>query len=449
MLIDTAATDRRRVLRGMLQGGAVTVALPFLDCFLNANGTALADGAPLPVAFGTWFWGCGLNPGRWEPAKTGPGYDMAVELEPLTPFRDKINIYSGMTAHLDGKPNPPHFMGPAAILTGSVLQTGIIPNVPSIDMLVADAIGTRTRFRSLEVSCTGRPDNSHSVRAGAVMNPSEVSPLALYARVFGPEFKDPNAADFTPDPAVMARRSVLSAVAEQSRALAAGVGAADRARLDEYFTSLRELEQQLAIDLQKPAPLEACAVPARIEENPVGTVLDEALANHALFAGILAHALACGQTRVINVAFSEGLSPIRLAGEANTQHLFTHEDPVDDRLGYQPNVAKFIHPIMGGFATLLTALDSIREGDHTLLDRMVVFACTDHGFAKIHTLDNIPMMTAGGANGRLRTGLHFAAGKGDPVSRVGLTVQQALGVPVSSWGTQSNQTSKTITEAMS
>ena len=63
--------NRRRVLRGMLGGSAVTVGLPFLNCFLNTHGTALADGAQLPVSFATWFWGCGLNPGRWEPAQVG------------------------------------------------------------------------------------------------------------------------------------------------------------------------------------------------------------------------------------------------------------------------------------------------------------------------------------------------------------------------------------------
>jgi len=73
--------NRRTALRGMLGGAAVNVALPFLDCFLNGNGTALAaTGAPLPVRFGTWFWGCGLTPGRWIPDKTGAGYDMKPEL---------------------------------------------------------------------------------------------------------------------------------------------------------------------------------------------------------------------------------------------------------------------------------------------------------------------------------------------------------------------------------
>ena len=88
----------------MLGGAAVTVGLPLLDCFLNANGTALAaTGAPLPVVFGTWFWGCGLNPGRWEPKTVGANYDMNIETAALQPFKDRINVISGMKVFLDGK----------------------------------------------------------------------------------------------------------------------------------------------------------------------------------------------------------------------------------------------------------------------------------------------------------------------------------------------------------
>ena len=68
--------SRRRVLRGMLSGGAVTLALPFLDCMLNTNGTALAGGRPLPVRFGTWNWGLGMNSQRWVPTKIGADYDL-------------------------------------------------------------------------------------------------------------------------------------------------------------------------------------------------------------------------------------------------------------------------------------------------------------------------------------------------------------------------------------
>ena len=435
---------RRNLLRGMMGGAAVTVGLPFLDCFLNTNGTALADGQALPVNFGTWFWGLGLNPGRWEPAKPGKLEAMNVELQPLAAYKDKMNVFSGMKAFLDGKPNGVHFSGVQGMLTGTVPR-GMTADKPSVDTLIADQIGTRTRFRSLEVCCAGNPSHSQSRRSGAVVNPGEISPAALYTRVFGPEFTDPNAATFTPDPAVIVRKSALSAVAEDRADFVKTLGAADKARLDEYFTSLRGLEQQLALQLEKPAPLAACTVPGKVDESPVGTEIEIVKTNHRLFAGLLAHALACGQTNVVNVAFSDATSSLRRAGGTQTHHEFSHEEPVDATLGYQPTLAWFFNEIMGSLAFFLASLDGIKEGDKTLLDRTVIMTATDLGYAKLHGLENMPMMTFGSGNGKLKTGLHIAA-QGEPTSRVGLTLQQVMGVPVSSWGTDSMQTSKTITE---
>jgi hypothetical protein len=443
--------SRRHVLRGMMGGAAVTVGLPFLECFLDSNGAVLAaTRAPLPVCFGTWFYGCGLNPGRWEPKAVGKNYEFGIELQSLAQFKHKLNVYSQMSALLDGHPRGAHTVGPAVILQGTTpptLDHAFNPE-PSIDAMISDVIGKRSRFRSIEVSCTGNPNSTHSKRAGSAMNPAEISPLALYERIFGPEFKDPNAATFTPDASVMARLSVLSAVGEQTKRLMMELGSADRAHLDQYLTSLRELEQQLDLELQRPAPLAACTAPAKPETTRIGTEVAEVSSNHRLFSKLLAHALACDQTRVFNVMLTDGLSQLRFAGEANTQHLFTHEDPMDQKLGYQPNVVRFVPPVLDNLRVLLTELDAIREGDGTLLDRMVVLAYTDSGYAKNHTTDNIPMLTAGSAGGRMKTGVHFAAAKGDPVTRVSLTLQQALGMPVNSFGTESNQTSKTITEVM-
>src|SRR3954464_9843762 len=104
MSASSQLASRRRVLRGMIGGTAVAVGLPFLDCFLNTNGTALAaTGGPLPTAFGTWYWGCGFNPGRWEPKAAGAIREMMPELKMVDAFKDKINVYSGMKVHLDGR----------------------------------------------------------------------------------------------------------------------------------------------------------------------------------------------------------------------------------------------------------------------------------------------------------------------------------------------------------
>ena len=128
-------SSRRSVLRGMLGGTAVTVGLPFLDCMLNTNGTALAaTGAPLPLVFGTYFWGCGLNPGRWEPATVGKGYDFGTELQPLAAYRDKINLFSGLKVFLDGKGG--------SDLGGSAAQ--------SVILMIIVVILTAVQFRYVE-----------------------------------------------------------------------------------------------------------------------------------------------------------------------------------------------------------------------------------------------------------------------------------------------------------
>ncbi len=104
----------------MLGGAAVSVGLPLFDCFLNGNGTALAQGSPLPVRFGTWFWGCGMNPDRWVPTTEGADYELSPELEAIAPVREHISVLSGFNTVLDGRPNLPHWTGVMATLTGSV-----------------------------------------------------------------------------------------------------------------------------------------------------------------------------------------------------------------------------------------------------------------------------------------------------------------------------------------
>ena len=441
----TNTFSRRQMLRGVMGGSAIAVGLPFLDCFLNSNGTALATGQPLPLVFGTYFQALSFTPGRWIPTTTGKNYETKVELKPLDAFKSRMNLFSGTKYFHDGRPMEDHRSGwqiasSGGLVTGNASQ-------PSIDDLIAEKIGARSRFRSLEVSLSGGK-NSASRRAGsATYNPAEPLPAALYTRLFGPEFKDPNAAEFTPDAMAMARKSVLSAVAEDRKAFATKLGSADRARLDEYFTSVRQIEQQLAIELQKPAPLEHCTKPGTVTETPTGNTVDLVETNTKLFGQLLGHALACDQTRVINVHLGQH-SAIREKGGSLAWHSLTHEEPTDEKLGYQPKVVWFIEWANQNFAGFLTELDKIKEGDNkSLLDRMAMMWFTDHGDARVHSVDNVPVITIGNAGGRLKSGYHISA-PGDPAARVGLTLQQAMGLPVNSWGTGSNLTSRTYSELL-
>ena len=438
--------DRRTLLRGGMQGAAIAVGLPLLDLFLDGNGQAMAaTGAPMPVRFGTWFWGLGVNPTRWFPTQTGADYDLKIELEAIRAYKHKINILSDFYIPLDGAPNLPHTSGGVGIRTGmAATGEGNLPGA-SFDVLIGDQIGTKSRFRSLEIASTGGARNSLSGRGGGNLNPAETSPVGLYTRLFGAGFRDPNSASFTPDPNVMARRSVLSAVTDQRKALEAKLGASDKARLDQYFTSVRQLENQLDIELTKPAPMAACRIPRKPAEREVNAEIENVIENHKIMTDLLVMALACDNTRVFNMNFNNGASSLTRIGSTITHHQLTHEEPLDNRLGYQPDVTFFVDKCMEAWAYFVGALDAVPEGDRTLLDNTLVFAHSETEFAKQHTIDNIPMMTAGSAGGRIKTGVHIAGG-GTPVTRVGLTLQQVMGVPVDRWGTKSLETNKPISE---
>ena len=292
--------SRRRVLRGAM---GLTVGLPLLDAMLDVNGTALAaTGTTVPVRFGTWFWGLGVNPSRWFPDKAGANYELKPELAPIKALQGKINILGNFNVPLDGAPNLPHISGGAAVRTGRALTADRGLPGESFDVKIGDQIGARNRFRSLEASAIDDARNSLSGRGGGNLNPSETTASGLYARLFGLGF--------------------------------------------------------------------------------------------------------CDQTRVFNMLFNNGASNLTRIGSTITHHQLTHEE---------------------------------------VLDNTVVFAHSETEFAKFHTIDNLPIMTAGSAGGKVRTGVYVDGG-GCPISRVGQTLQQVMGVSVDKWGTGSMCTSKTVSE---
>ncbi len=432
--------SRRSLMKGVINGSGIAVGVPLLDAFLDVNGEAMAaTGAPVPVRFGTWFWGLGVNPNRWFPSKAGPDYELKPELEPIRALKHKINVMGNFNVPLDDAPNLPHNSGGPAIRTGRALTAERGLPGESLDVTIGDLIGTHTRFRSLETSACGGARNSLSGRGGDNLNPAEVSAASLYTRLFG--------AGFTPDPVVLARRSVLSPVAEQRAALNAVVGAEDRQKLDQYYTSVRQVENQLEKGLTKPDPLHSCIVPNGLAGRIVNAEIENVAKNHELMADLLVMALACDQTRVFNMMFSNSASALTRSGSTVTHHELTHEEVLDTRLGYQPNANYFLTRIMDAWTYFVSALDTVEEGSRTLLDNTLVLAHSDTAFAKFHSIDNIPIMTAGSAGGKLKTGI-YVDGAGSPVSRVGLTLQQAMGVPLDRWGARSMETSEAIGEIM-
>lgn len=437
--------SRRGFLRGSLKGAAVSVGLPLLNLTLNESGNAFAaTGQRIPVRFGTWVWGCGIIPELWIPENTGTQFTLPAHLEPLTPYRDRLAFFSGFDVKLDGVPNKPHVTGCLGLRTGIPVPNRKVA-APTLDVLISDQLGG-TRFKSIEV-CSAGIQRSYSYRDAGSPNPSEISPLALYGRIFGEGFQDPNAAEFNPDLRYMVHKSVLSATQDERKSLMQQVGADDRSRLDEYFTSIRELEQKLALQLEAPAPVENFTMPNKPADTPIDSEIDHVMENHRLMASLLARALQCNQTRVFNMLFSDTASNLRRPGSSSTHHTLTHEEPVDPSLGHQRNVAFFAQRSMLAWRDFLDELSAIPEGDGTLLDNCLVLAHSDCSIAKSHAVEGIPAMVAGNAGGRIRTGFHMA-GNADPISRIGLTVQQAMGVQVERWGVRGMETNRTITELL-
>jgi hypothetical protein len=444
LLKTSGSVTRREMLRGTVGGAAVGVALPFLDCFLGDSGEALASGAPIPLRFGTWFWSMGHTPGH-AVSDDASKLTWLEECQALTRHTRHINYFGHFNSPLDGRPNHVHHAGWVTCRTGTAAALpGDIP-APTLDVLVADAIGGATRFRSIDISCTGNPRDSFSARDTHTRNAGEVSPRALYARLFGEGFVDPRRSKFEADPDLMLQQSVLSGIGEQRKRFEKRIGAADRARLDQYFTSIRQLENQLAVQQQAPELSEACLRPREPEEGPIGYELPNMIATHEAMAQLLIMALTCNQTRVFNVATSNPLSSLRRPGTAYTHHTLTHEEAVDKVRGYQPEAFWFNCRLMELFAGFIDRFVGVREGSGTLLDHTLLFAHAETSYAKIHAVDNIPVMMVGSAGGRLKTGQHIA-GSGDPISRVGLTAMQIMGLNIEKWGTGSLQTDKTLNQ---
>src|SRR6476646_9899905 len=226
--------SRRRFLRGVsLTGAMVRVGLPPLAAMFNSNGTAYAApgkaptaGSPIESRFLLWFNGNGIPERYWIPRETGPDYELTPCLEPIGKVREYVHVLSGVdnvAARLDGQGNG-HFSALCGSMTGTA-YTGRGAAGPSIDQILAAKIGTKSRFRSLQV---GVAQESHGENVHRNMTwagyeralPPEMIPHNLFDRLFG--VKDQSW--------VNRKKSVLDLVTSDVSALEPALGSADRQR---------------------------------------------------------------------------------------------------------------------------------------------------------------------------------------------------------------------------
>jgi hypothetical protein len=448
--------DRRTLLKGLFGGAAVSVALPTLECMLDANGEALAQGRPLPKRFGIWFWGNGVRRAHWTPSGTGPGWTARSEMQPLIDanLRDWFNPITGLEIKTA---THPHHSGMTGILTGARYhQLGTTRDTivttfarQSIDQYVADFVmgdmNTRTPFRSIEVGVcrfhgTDEGTTFQHLSHNGPNNPnqSEYNPLTLYNRLFGMG----NAAQ-----EAVARQSVLSAVQAEIRALQSRVSAADRMRLEQHFDSVRAIEQRLG------APPASCTAPARpLDSYPDLMGQEQIEQKNRVMSDILALALACDLTRVFSVQFSTcGAGTVfwMVPGFRSGMHQTTHDERASsDPATQQPMVHQATVFTMQQLAYFLARLRDTPDGANNVLFNSAILCTTELSEGYSHTNDEFPILLAGRAGGRMRTGIHWRSTSRDNTSRALITLLRAFGHPAASYGVGPGESNAVISELL-
>lgn len=416
--------DRRTVLRGLLKGTVVSVGLPPLLAFTTRSARAAGCDDGFPRRFAMFFWGNGNVPDKWTPTGEGSGDDwqLSETLAALQPMKDKLTVVSGMSVKA---PNIiPHWSGAIGFLTGQA-PNGVDGDwdvaAPTLDQVLAQEIGGDTIYRSLEVGV--ETSTAVSWAGPGAQYPCEEDPYAFYERIFGASFREPGS-DAEPDPTIGYRRSVLDAVMGDINRLDQQVGSEDRIRLERHFDGIRELEIRLARLQEDPPQLDACSRPDAPEtEYPDVEGRPQVAEKSRAMSDLLAMALACDQTRVVSQFISYPVRNVLFEGITDGHHTLTHNEPLP-----QTQVHEITMQIIDQYAYFLGALDAIPEGEGTLLDHCLALGTSDVSEGRTHSLDEFPLLIAGGACGALKTGMHYRSFAEENANKVVLSMLRAMDV---------------------
>ncbi len=431
-----SSLPRRTLLRGMLGGAAIALPLPRLLAMLDDNGTAYAAGGELPRRFGTWFFGNGIIPERWVPTQTGQGaaWELSPLLQPLAEIKPWLSVVSGLSLKV---PNSmAHKSMPAAALTGAQSVAGGDVQLPSIDQLIAPLLGKDVVFPSglhVGISNTtgaGALDFNISFNGPNAPNHPEYSPTALFKSLL--QFSD---ATKEPDPALLRRKRVLDAVAEDVKALRARLGTEDQQRLDRHLTGVGELQNQIA---EQSLP-HACGMLVDPDVAYADRGKDGAITRKRgqAFADLLVFALSCDLTRVFSYVFTCAACHGSYA-DAGLDNVTFHED-YGHRLspkGLDYATEGFHNGIlytMSNLADLLTRMRDTPDGAGNLLDGSCIYVTSCVSESQSHSGKDYPLLVVGKGAGALQSDQHVRLPE-DNVSKVPFTLLKAMGSTETSWG---------------
>lgn len=399
--------------RHFLKAASVSLALPCLDAFAQERGAAASTPRRRMVCLCTPL---GLHPADFFPEQTGRDYQLTPYLDVLRELRNDFTVISGL-AHAGMSPGFAH-QASASFLTGipGAGRPGF-RNAISVDQLAAVQIGGQTRYPSLALSAEGA--GLSWTRTGALV-PAASSPARVFARLF---------LDGRPDEvrAQVSRledgRSILDDVRDRARSLRSRLGSDDRERLDEYVTSVRELEQRLARDeawCRTPKPRVNVPPPTDI------TNMADVIGRTRLLFDLTHLALQTDSTRLITIMLGGTTFVPPIPGVTLGHHDLSHH-------GQDPHKLEQLRIVeletMRTVRDLLARLKQTREDGSNLLDRTTVFLGSNLGDGSSHSVRNLPILLAGGG---FRHGqhLHFDPQNPPPLCNLYVSMLQRLGVEV-------------------
>lgn len=423
MLITRKSLPRRTLLKG--------IALPLLDAMIPAMKAA----TPAQMRFGVVYFPNGAIMPQFTPKTAGTGFEFSPILKPLEPFKDALAVVTNLTRSHPGSQLGDHAVSAAGFLTGvwpkRTEAEDVLANT-TIDQVVAQKIGQDTPLPSLELATedfTGYVGACSPGFSCAYMNtiswstpttplPMETNPRAVFERMFGG-----TGTVAQRQARVRKSRSILDSIREDAAGLERGLGARDRARLDDYLDNIREIERRIQRAEARGAAQASLDAPAGVPdsfEEHVGLMFD-----------LLAAAYQTDVTRVFTFMMSREISQRTYPqiGITEQHHSVSHHQNNAEKIA---KVVKINTYHAGLFAKFLEKLRSTPDGDGSLLDHALILYGAGMGDSNSHATDPLPLVAAGGGAGK--GARHVVLPTRTPVGNFWRTVADKFGSPVEQFG---------------
>jgi hypothetical protein len=437
----TVRLSRRTVLTGM----GCAVGLPLLEAMLPRRGFA-AEAAKPPVRMGFVSFPNGAIMDAWKPQRLENGnYVLGETHRPLEDIFESVSIITGLAqdnGRAKGDGAGDHARSAASLLTGAhpVKTSGANIRVgQSVDQAAAERIGHLTRLPSLEIGLergrdAGGCDSGYSCaysnniswkNANTPMS-KEINPRLVFERLFGDK-EDAK----TLTRRVRVRQSVLDVVAEQAADLKNRLGSTDQQKVDQYFTSVREIEQRIS-------RAEETAKVARPEFNTPEGVPSDVVEHMRLMYDLMALAFQTDSTRIVTyMTANEGSNrSYPMVGVNDGHHEISHHQRNKEKVEKLKKIDLFL---VTEFARFLQNLQSIPEGNGTLLDNCMIMYGSGLGDGDRHDHHNLPIILAGKGGGTIDTGRVITLGDETPLNNLFLSMLDRVGAGTPTLGDSSGR----------